>query len=64
MLIFTLGITGCGKETKNAEKDISKSGQEEVEKEGIKYDVTHFGITRHEWEVNKTGYHYNWIEFD
>ncbi len=38
--------------------------EEEVEKEGIKYDVTHFGITRHEWEVNKTGYHYNWLEFD
>ncbi|MCI8371902.1 MAG: hypothetical protein HFI75_05830 [Lachnospiraceae bacterium] len=55
LLIFTLGITGCGKETKNAEKDISKSGQEEVEKEEkqeFEYEEREKGIVLTQYNGN------------
>lgn len=42
---------------------IAKIVKGEVDKEGVKYDVTHLSLTRSIWEQNKSKYRYEKIEF-
>lgn len=42
---------------------VEKIVEGEVEKEGVKYDVTHLTLTREEWEKKKENYHYQKINF-
>lgn len=42
---------------------IVKIVEGEVEKEGVRYSVTHLSLTRDEWETNKEKYRYEKIDF-
>ena len=43
---------------------VEKIVEGEVEKEGVKYDITHLTLTRNEWEKQKGNYHYQKIDFE